>query len=257
MLSVGRAAEDIIFEVREQFRKEPRLRDGDWEPTDPMVPNYEACVAIATKSAIAEMITPACLAIFSPFVVGFMLGSRCLAGMLVGNTTSGILLAISMATAGGAWDNAKKYVEKGSLGPGKGKKTSFHAATVVGDTVGDPFKDTSGPSLNIFVKMTALLSIVLAPTFKAINPNGGVFPTSNWWIGIIILVCVCLFCIVFNYFMLQKYERNAQMLQAAKGEGAPAAPATATTTPPVAATTQPTAPATDGAAPPANTVTTQ
>jgi len=153
MLSVGRAAEDIIFEVRDQFKKEPRLRDGDWEPPEGMnVPNYEACVAIATKSAIAEMITPACLALFSPFVVGFMLGSRCLAGMLVGNTTSGILLAVSMATSGGAWDNAKKYVEKGGLGAGKGKKTSFHSAVVVGDTVGDPYKDTSGPSLNIFVR---------------------------------------------------------------------------------------------------------
>ena len=225
MLAVGRAAEDIIFEVRDQFQREPRLRDGDWESTVEGVPDYEKCVTIATQSAILEMVTPSALAIFSPFIVGYLLGSRCLAGMLVGNVTSGILLAVTMATAGGAWDNAKKYVEKGGLGPGKGKRTSYHAATVVGDTVGDPFKDTSGPALNIFIKMSALLSIVLAPSFKTVNPSGDVFPNGTFWIGIIIWVVVGIFLIIFNYFMLQKYEKNAAMLEAAKGETAGSAPA--------------------------------
>jgi K(+)-stimulated pyrophosphate-energized sodium pump len=216
MLAVGRAAEDIIFEVRAQFAAEPRLRDGDWEGPEG-VPNYERCVTIATNSAIMEMVTPSALAIFSPFVVGYMLGSRCLTGMLVGNVTSGICVAVTMATAGGAWDNAKKYVEKGGLGPGKGKRTSFHAATVVGDTVGDPFKDTSGPALNIFIKMSALLSIVLAPSFRSVNPSGGVFPTDTWWIGLVIFVIVAIVLAVFNYFMLKKYAKNAKMLEEARG----------------------------------------
>ena len=234
MLAVGRAAEDIIFEVRDQFAREPRLRDGDWEGPEG-VPNYERCVTIATNSAIMEMITPSALAIFSPFIVGYMLGSRCLTGMLVGNVTSGILLAVTMATAGGAWDNAKKYVEKDGLGPGKGKRTSFHAATVVGDTVGDPFKDTSGPALNIFVKMSALLSIVLAPSFKAVNPSGTVFPNNTFWIGIIIWVVVAIVLIVFNYFMLKKYEKNAKMLESARGQDAAGAAAPDAAAPPAAA----------------------
>ena len=203
--------------MRAQFAAEPRLRDGDWEGPEG-VPNYERCVTIATNSAIMEMVTPSALAIFSPFIVGYLLGSRCLTGMLVGNVTSGICVAVTMATAGGAWDNAKKYVEKGGLGPGKGKRTSFHAATVVGDTVGDPFKDTSGPALNIFIKMSALLSIVLAPSFKSVNPSGGVFPNSTFWIGIIIWVVVTIVLVIFNYFMLQKYARNAKMLEDARGQ---------------------------------------
>jgi len=240
MLAVGRAAEDIIFEVRDQFTKEPRLRDGDWEGPEG-VPDYERCVTIATNSALMEMVTPSCLAIFSPFIVGYMLGSRCLTGMLVGNVTSGMCMAITMATAGGAWDNAKKYVEKGGLGDAKGKRTSFHAATVVGDTVGDPFKDTSGPSLNIFIKLSALLSIVLAPSFKAINPSGGVFPNSSFWIGIIIFAVVGICLVVYNYFMLQKYTKNAEMLAAARGQDAAggASPAPRAATPP--ATTPPAA----------------
>jgi len=241
--------------VRDQFAREPRLRDGDWEGPDG-VPNYERCVTIATNSAIMEMITPTALAIFSPFIVGYMLGSRCLTGMLVGNVTSGILLAVTMATAGGAWDNAKKYVEKGALGPGKGKKTSFHAATVVGDTVGDPFKDTSGPALNIFIKMSALLSIVLAPSFKGVNPSGEVFPNNTFWIGIIIFAVVAIVLVIFNYFMLKKYAQNAKMLAEARGEtggagGASGASHTApppssggagTSTPPAAASQQAAAP---------------
>lgn len=142
MLAVNRAAEDIIFEVREQFSKEPRLRDRDWESNVPNCPDYERCVTIATQSAILEMVTPAALAVFSPFVAGYMLGTRCLAGVLVGNVTSGILLAVTMANAGGAWDNAKKFVQGGGLGDEKWKygfghewvRTSFHEATIVGDT---------------------------------------------------------------------------------------------------------------------------
>jgi H(+)-translocating pyrophosphatase len=256
MLAVGRAAEDIIFEVRRQFQAEPRLKDGEWEaPEGHKYPDYEKCVTIATNSAIMEMITPSALAIFSPFIVGYMLGSRCLTGMLVGNVTSGILLAVTMATAGGAWDNAKKFIEKEGLGPGKGKKTSFHAATVVGDTVGDPFKDTSGPALNIFIKMSALLSIVLAPSFKSVNPEGGVFPNSTFWIGIIIWVVVAIVLIIFNYYMLKKYAENAKMLSEAKGD-ASAAPAPAAPSAPAAAAPAQAAPADAAPAQPAPTVTT-
>merc|ERR1712065_117762 len=117
------------------------------------------------------MAIPGGLAVFMPPIVGFVLGSKGLAGMLIGSLSSGFLLAIMMSNAGGAWDNAKKYVEKDNLGPGKGKRSENHKAVVVGDTVGDPFKDTSGPALNILIKLMTIVSLVLAPAFNRVNPG--------------------------------------------------------------------------------------
>ena len=139
MLSVGRAAEAIIWEVRRQFEADPRLKNEDFVPAaDAEFPNYEECVAISTNAAIMEMIVPGGMAIFMPPAVGYLLGALGLVGLLVGSLVTGILLAITMANAGGAWDNAKKFVEKKGLGADKAKGTRFHAAVVVGDTVGDP-----------------------------------------------------------------------------------------------------------------------
>jgi len=125
-------------------------------------PDYKTCVAISTESALREMILPGSLAVVVPLVIGFVLGKEALAGLLVGTMSSGFLLAVMMANAGGAWDNAKKWIETGQFG---GKGSDAHKAAVVGDTVGDPFKDTSGPSLNILIKLMTIVSLVFATTF--------------------------------------------------------------------------------------------
>ena len=127
-------------------------------------PDYARCVDISTGAALHEMIAPALLAVIAPLIVGFVMGAQALGGMLAGALLSGVLLAIMMSNSGGAWDNAKKYVEGGAYG-GKGSET--HKATVVGDTVGDPFKDTSGPSLNILIKLMTIVAVVFAPLFGA------------------------------------------------------------------------------------------
>jgi K(+)-stimulated pyrophosphate-energized sodium pump len=154
MDAVGRAAGKIIEEIRRQFREIPGLIDGEGEP------DAERCVEIATDSALREMMWPAGLALGAPVAVGFLLGPEALGGLLLGALVSGVLLALMMANAGGAWDNAKKWVEAGELG---GKGSEAHKACVVGDTVGDPFKDTSGPSMNILIKLMAIISLVIAP----------------------------------------------------------------------------------------------
>ena len=156
MTSVGKAAFKMVEEVRRQFREIPGLMEGTAKP------DTKRCIDISTTAALREMILPGLLAILAPIVVGFGLGPVALGGMLVGATVSGVLLALMMANSGGAWDNAKKYIEEGNLG-GKGSDT--HKAAVVGDTVGDPFKDTSGPSLNILIKLMSVISLVLAPLF--------------------------------------------------------------------------------------------
>src|SRR3712207_1891841 len=147
MTAVGKAAFDVVNEVRRQFREKTGLMAGT-ERAD-----YAACVDLATTAALREMILPGALAVVSPVVVGLVLGREALGGMLIGAIVSGFLLAVMMANAGGAWDNAKKYVEAGAYG---GKNSPAHHATVVGDTVGDPFKDTSGPSLNILLKLMSI-----------------------------------------------------------------------------------------------------
>ena len=154
MTAVGDAAMAMIEEIRRQFREIPGLKDGNAEP------DHNKCVDIATAAALRKMILPGVIAVSVPCIVGFGLGAESLGGMLAGALLGCVLLALMMANAGGAWDNAKKYVEKGNLG-GKGSDT--HAAVVVGDTVGDPFKDTSGPSMNILINVMAIVSLVIAP----------------------------------------------------------------------------------------------
>ena len=153
MDAVGRAAQSIVIEVRRQFKEIVGLMEGKAEP------DYESCVDICTRSAQKEMILPALIAVISPIIVGLILGVNGIAGMLAGATVSGFILAVMMANSGGAWDNAKKYIESGKHG---GKGSDAHKAAVVGDTVGDPFKDTSGPSINILIKLLSMVSIVFA-----------------------------------------------------------------------------------------------
>lgn len=154
MTSVGKAAFKMVEEVRRQFREIEGLMEGKAKP------DTRRCVEISTAAALREMILPGLLAVLAPVVVGFSLGPVALGGMLAGATVSGVLLALMMANSGGAWDNAKKWIEEGNLG---GKGSDPHKAAVVGDTVGDPFKDTSGPSLNILIKLMSVISLVLAP----------------------------------------------------------------------------------------------
>ncbi|OOZ00165.1 sodium-translocating pyrophosphatase [Solemya velum gill symbiont] len=154
MTAVGEAAFDMIHEIRRQFHETPGLLEGTAKP------DTERCVDIATTAALKKMVLPGVIAVGAPIVVGFGLGPEALGGMLGGALLACVLLAITMANAGGAWDNAKKYVEKGNLG-GKGSET--HTAVVVGDTIGDPFKDTSGPSMNILINVMAIVSLVIAP----------------------------------------------------------------------------------------------
>lgn len=158
MRAVGLAAFSMIEEVRRQFRTKPGILKG----TDK--PDYKTCVAISTASALKQMIAPGILVIGSPLVFGVLFGTKALAGLLAGSLISGLVMALSSSNSGGAWDNAKKYIEKGNHG---GKGSEAHKAAVVGDTVGDPFKDTSGPSLNILMKLMAILSLVFAPFIQS------------------------------------------------------------------------------------------
>ena len=153
MDAVGRCAQKIVVEVRRQFREIKGLMTGEADP------DYASCVDICTRSAQREMIAPAIVAVAAPIIVGLILGVNGVAGMLAGATVSGFILAVMMANSGGAWDNAKKYIESGEYG---GKGSDNHKAAVVGDTVGDPFKDTSGPSINILIKLLSMVSIVFA-----------------------------------------------------------------------------------------------
>jgi len=160
MNSVGKAANQMIEEVRRQFREDKGIMEGTSKP------DYANCVDISTKAALKEMIAPGIMAIIAPLVVGIVLGPQALGGMLGGALSAGVLLAIMMANAGGAWDNAKKYIEEGNYG---GKGSEPHKAAVVGDTVGDPFKDTSGPSINILIKLMTIVAVVFAPLFVEIG----------------------------------------------------------------------------------------
>lgn len=156
MSAVGKAAAKMVEEVRRQFREIKGLMDGTAKP------DSAHCVDIATTAALKEMIVPGVTAVISPVIVGYLLGANALGGMLAGATLAGVLMALMMANGGGAWDNAKKYIEEGNLG---GKGSEAHKAAVVGDTVGDPFKDTSGPSMNILIKLMSVVALVLAPLF--------------------------------------------------------------------------------------------
>ena len=161
MQAVGRAAQGIVDEVRRQFREIPGLMEGTGTP------DSARCVDISTRGALREMIVPGVMAVIAPIAAGFILGPAALGGLLIGSVASGFMLAIMMASAGGTWDNAKKYVELGNYG---GKGSEAHKAAVEGDVVGDPFKDTSGPSLNILLKLMAVVSLVFAPVFLEVSP---------------------------------------------------------------------------------------
>ena len=162
MKSVGKAAFDMIEEVRRQFKTIPGIMEGTGDP------DYAQCVAISTQAALREMIAPGILIMGTPLVTGYLFGVEAVAGILAGSLVAGGVLAIASSNSGGAWDNAKKFIEAGNLG---GKGSDVHTAAIVGDTVGDPLKDTSGPSLNILIKLSAILSLVFAPFF--VN-NGGI-----------------------------------------------------------------------------------
>ena len=160
MDSVSKAAYSMIGEVRRQFREIPGILEGEGKP------DYGTCVAISTRAALREMIVPGLMAVAVPLLVGIVLGPEALGGLLAGSLVTGVLLAIYMSNSGGAWDNAKKYIEEGHNG---GRGSAAHKAAVVGDTVGDPFKDTSGPSINILIKLMTVVALVFAPVFVAIG----------------------------------------------------------------------------------------
>jgi K(+)-stimulated pyrophosphate-energized sodium pump len=156
MEAVGKAANQMIEEVRRQFRETAGIMEGTAKP------DYAKCVDISTAAALREMVVPGLLAVAVPIATGLILGKGALGGLIAGAVVTGVLLAIMMANAGGAWDNAKKYIESGQMG---GKGSESHKAAVVGDTVGDPFKDTAGPSMNILIKLMTIVALVFAPLF--------------------------------------------------------------------------------------------
>jgi len=162
MTSVGKAAYSIVEEIRRQFREIPGLLEGK----EGVKGDSSTCVSIATNSALREMVKPGLIAILTPVLVGFLLGKETLAGVLIGATVMGAFLALFMSNGGGAWDNAKKYIEEGHFG---GKGSDNHKAAVVGDTVGDPFKDTSGPAMNILIKLMSVVSLVIAPILPTVS----------------------------------------------------------------------------------------
>jgi len=175
MKSVGLAAMEMVMEVQRQFDEKPHLLDAN--PTER--PDYDACIAISTNASLKEMVAPGAMVIFTPLLTGLIFGVNAVSGLLVGSLISSIQLAASMSNSGGAWDNAKKYIERQPADSElKGKGSDIHKAAVVGDTVGDPFKDTSGPALNIVMKLMAVLSLVFADAFYAMNEGSGLLKLS-------------------------------------------------------------------------------
>ena len=205
MLSVQKAAGAIIIEVRRQFATIEGLREGTADA------DSDKCVAISTQSSVEEMILPGVYAVMAPFVIGILIGPKALTGMLGGAIASGMMLAIMMANAGGAWDNSKKYIEiEGACG---GKGTDTHKACVVGDTVGDPFKDTSGPALNILIKLMSMISLVIAPIMA------GWSDWEMWYFGLIpIAICVIATIFVWKYYWSNTQDIAAPIDKTVKGE---------------------------------------
>jgi len=183
MKSVGMAANAMVIEIKRQFDLNPNLLI----PNHPDRPDYDKCIRISTDASLQEMVAPGALVMLSPIVCGVAFGTRCVTGLLAGGIASGVQMAISASNTGGAWDNAKKYIGKGSMneliaqvepevvikGVVQQKKSQIYKAAVTGDTVGDPLKDTSGPALNILMKLMAIISVVFAPLFMAVNNGGG------------------------------------------------------------------------------------
>ena len=160
--SVSRAADKLVQEIRRQFKEIKGLLEGTAKP------DTQTCIKIATEGALKEMVLPGLTAVIAPMIVGILLGVEALGGFLAGATITGVLLGIMMSNGGGAWDNAKKWIEEGNLG---GKGTDTHAAAVVGDTVGDPFKDTTGPAMNILIKLMGIVSLVFGSLFVTLNQS--------------------------------------------------------------------------------------
>merc|ERR1711988_63258 len=214
MISVGKAAAEIIEEVRRQFREIPGLRKaierasaGETIPeAEDVEPDSDRCVEISTRSSVKEMIAPGLYAILAPIFVGFTVGPRCLMGMLAGSISSGAMCAIMMSNAGGAWDNSKKLCEKLEI-----KKTDQGKACIMGDTVGDPFKDTSGPALNILIKLMSMVSLLIAPLLK----NAATW--SQWYFG---MIAVGLFIVVTAYLVQQQILTWKDPLLIASGQKA-------------------------------------
>jgi H(+)-translocating pyrophosphatase len=159
MKSVGVAAKEMVAQVKSQFDANPGIMEGTVEP------DYDACIKISTKASLREMVAPAIVVMATPILTGYLFGIFALAGLLAGSLVSSVQLALSASNTGGAWDNAKKYIEKGNLG---GKGSDNHKAAVIGDTVGDPLKDTSGPALNIVMKLMAIISLIFANSFASL-----------------------------------------------------------------------------------------
>jgi len=166
MKSVGKAAMHMVQEIRKQIAERPGILDGTEEP------DYNRCIAISTDASLREMLPPGALVMFTPIIVGFLFGVEALAGLLAGSLVSGVQIAVIMSNTGGAWDNAKKYIEGKNLGEEHKKGSETHKAAVVGDTIGDPMKDTSGPSLNILIKLMAIISVVFGPSFPSLSGGG-------------------------------------------------------------------------------------
>jgi K(+)-stimulated pyrophosphate-energized sodium pump len=158
--AVAKAARQMVQEVRRQFRENPRILSGE------ALPNYRECIEISSAGALREMKFPAFISVLTPIICGFIFGPEFVGGLLIGTTLSAIMLALYTANAGGAWDNGKKYIEKGHYG---GKGSEAHAAAVIGDTVGDPLKDTVGPSLDILIKIMAVVSLIMVNIFQRYN----------------------------------------------------------------------------------------
>jgi hypothetical protein len=209
MSAVGRAAMAIVEEVRRQFKE----IDGLLEGRPGVEADHQRCVDISTRAALREMIYPALLPMVSVIVVGLLLGAKALAALIAGAIITSFMLAVTMANAGGAWDNAKKYVESGAFGAGHMKGSDLHKAVVIGDTVGDPFKDTSGPALNIMIKMMSVLSLLLSPLFGQPWP----FQAPHYWAGIIILGVAVIVVIIFTIVAARRRKAEAAAALAKDG----------------------------------------
>jgi len=225
MISVGKAAAEIIQEVRRQFRTVTNaagytLRDAilmaseglEIPPEKDVTPDSDKCVAISTRSSVKEMVAPGAYAILAPLFAGFLVGPRCLMGVIVGAIATGCMMAIMMSNAGGAWDNGKKLCEKLQI-----KKTEQGKACVVGDTVGDPFKDTSGPSLNILIKLMSMVSLTIAPLIR----GNGDWDKAYWGVVPLVLFMVVTFALVHTQILTWVDPLANQLAEAAAGQAAP------------------------------------